>query len=73
VLFRSVNAITLVGGTSRTICKIGHFITNAALELARIDETWGAPDSELWVRLAIIDASGRRAWTNPIWLAELPE
>jgi hypothetical protein len=67
-----VNAITVVGGTSRSICKIGHFITQATIELAIIDETWRAPNSELWIRLAIIDASGRRAWTNPVWLAELP-
>jgi hypothetical protein len=67
-----VNAITIVGGTSRAICKIGHFITNATLDLTKIDETWRAEKSELWFRLAIIDAAGRRAWTNPIWLAELP-
>jgi hypothetical protein len=62
-----VNAITVVGGTSCAICKVGQFITNATLDLTKIDKSWQAERSELWFRLAIIDAAGRRAWTNPIW------
>jgi hypothetical protein len=24
-----------------------------------------------WFRIAAVDAAGRRAWTNPIWIDEL--
>jgi hypothetical protein len=66
-----VDAITIVGGTSRAISKIGHFITKATFDLSKIDETWRATKCEIWFRIAIIDAAGRRAWTNPIWLDNL--
>lgn len=39
----------------------GHSMTRAAVPLARLN---GSP----WVRVAVIDAAGKRAWSNPIWL-----
>ncbi|MFN4191304.1 MAG: CehA/McbA family metallohydrolase [Tabrizicola sp.] len=38
----------------------GHSMTRAEVPLARLN---GSP----WVRVAVIDAAGKRAWSNPIW------
>ncbi len=39
----------------------GHSMTRAEVPLARLN---GSP----WVRVAVIDGAGKRAWSNPIWL-----
>ncbi len=39
----------------------GHSMTRASVPLARLN---GSP----WLRVAVIDAAGKRAWSNPIWL-----
>nr|WP_205911950.1 CehA/McbA family metallohydrolase [Rhodobacter sp. SGA-6-6] len=39
----------------------GHSMTRAEVPLARLNNS-------PWVRVAVIDAAGRRAWSNPIWL-----
>jgi hypothetical protein len=66
-----VEAITLVTGTSRALAKIGRQITGATFDLTEIGQTGRAKDAPAtWVRATIIDAAGRRAWTNPIWLDE---
>ncbi|WP_309668059.1 CehA/McbA family metallohydrolase [Tabrizicola sp.] len=39
----------------------GHSMTRAEVQLSRLK---GSP----WVRVAVIDAAGKRAWSNPIWL-----
>lgn len=39
----------------------GASMTRAEVPLARLN---GSP----WVRVSVIDAAGRRAWSNPIWL-----
>jgi hypothetical protein len=38
----------------------GHSMTRAEVPLDRL---LGSP----WVRISVIDAAGRRAWSNPIW------
>jgi hypothetical protein len=38
----------------------GHSMTSATLSLDRFA---GSP----WIRVSVIDAAGRRAWSNPIW------
>jgi hypothetical protein len=38
----------------------GHSLTRAAVPLARLNNS-------PWVRVAVIDAAGKRAWSNPIW------
>ncbi|NBO20991.1 MAG: PHP domain-containing protein [Rhodobacteraceae bacterium] len=40
----------------------GHSMTSARVSLQRLD---GSP----WVRATVIDAAGKRAWSNPIWLS----
>lgn len=39
----------------------GHSMTRAAVPLARLN-------ASPWLRVAVIDAAGKRAWSNPIWL-----
>jgi hypothetical protein len=66
-----VQAITLVTGTSRALAKVGRQITGATFDLtqvARNNRAAGAPAT--WARATVIDAAGRRAWTNPIWVDE---
>ena len=38
----------------------GHSMTRAEVPLARLNNS-------PWIRVAVIDAAGRRAWSNPIW------
>jgi hypothetical protein len=67
-----VQAVTLVTGTSRALVRVGRQITGATFDLTNVGQNnraSGAPAS--WVRAAIIDAAGRRAWTNPIWVDDL--
>jgi hypothetical protein len=67
-----VQAITLVTGTSRALSRIGRQITAATFDLTGVggnNRAKSAPAT--WVRVAIIDAAGRRAWTNPIWVDDL--
>ena len=67
-----VHAIALLTGTSRALSVVGSHITRATFDLANVQKyAWVNPEQAKWFRLAIIDASGRRAWTNPIWLDEL--
>ena len=40
--------------------------SNFVLKQARAN-----PSAPKWFRVVAIDASGRRAWTNPIWIDEL--
>jgi len=40
---------------------VGSDMTSASLSMERFSD-------EKWVKLAVIDANGKRAWSNPIWL-----
>jgi hypothetical protein len=68
-----VDTIAVMGGTSRTANRVGRAITEATLDLGGLDRSW-LPQQQrsAWLRVALVDAQGRRAWTNPIWLDELP-
>jgi histidinol phosphatase-like PHP family hydrolase len=67
-----VQAITLVSGTSRALTRVGRQITGATFDLTNIGENNRAKDAPAtWGRVTIIDAGGRRAWTNPIWFDDL--
>lgn len=39
----------------------GHSMTRVAVPLARLN-------ASPWLRVAVIDAAGKRAWSNPIWV-----
>jgi hypothetical protein len=67
-----VQAITLLTGTSRSLSVVGSYIQSATFDLANVQKhAWVNPGLPKWFRLAAIDAGGRRAWTNPIWVDEL--
>jgi hypothetical protein len=64
-----VQAISLVTGTSRALTRVGRQISGATFDLSQVGrdiKASGAPAA--WARVVVIDAAGRRAWTNPIWV-----
>ena len=68
-----VHAITLVSGTSRALSRIGRHITGATFDLTGVGDNNRAKDAPAtWGRVTVIDAAGRRAWSNPMWLDDLP-
>jgi histidinol phosphatase-like PHP family hydrolase len=67
-----VHAITLVSGTSRALTRIGRHITGATFDLTKVGDNNRARDAPAtWGRVTVVDAAGRRAWSNPIWLDDL--
>ncbi|HEY3721499.1 MAG TPA: CehA/McbA family metallohydrolase [Roseiarcus sp.] len=67
-----VHSIALLTGTSRALSKIGRHVTSAAFDLSNVlKQAWANPGAPKWFRVVAIDAAGRRAWTNPIWIDEL--
>ena len=54
-----VSAIALGHGTGAKAVH-GHSMTQARVPLDRLNNS-------PWVRVAVIDAAGKRAWSNPIW------
>lgn len=66
-----VDTITVVGGTSRSVIQSGRSISSATLDLNRLEKGFTRSDPSPWLRVTVIDSSGKRAWTNPIWLDEL--
>ncbi|MGE0213064.1 MAG: CehA/McbA family metallohydrolase [Parvibaculaceae bacterium] len=68
VVCSPVNSISVMGGTSRTVQRVGRAITTATLDLAGLDRSWLPQKGRSpWLRVAVMDHSGKRAWTNPIW------
>jgi hypothetical protein len=59
-----VDSVALLTGTSRALARVGRQVTRAVFDIAD-----AGPDQ--WFRIVAIDAAGRRAWTNPIWIDEL--
>ena len=66
-----VNAISVNGGTSRTVSTTGRHITRTTLDLAKLDNDWLACPPSKWVRVVVRDQHGKAAWTNPIWLEDI--
>jgi predicted metal-dependent phosphoesterase TrpH len=71
VVSSPVNTIVVVCGHSRTVQRIGKSITSATLDLRKLEKGWLLTKQSPWFRVIVIDQSGRRAWTNPIWRDEL--
>jgi hypothetical protein len=47
----------------------GSHIARAVFDLAgAAKKAWTEAGPDAWLRIVAIDAAGRRAWTNPIWL-----
>lgn len=67
-----VDAVALLTGTSRALHVAGSQITRAVFDLAgAAKKAWTETGPDVWFRIVAIDAAGRRAWTNPIWLDAL--
>ena len=66
-----VDTVTVVCGTSRTAIRSGKSISQATLDLGKLRQGWLLREPSPWIRVVAIDSSGKRAWTNPIWLENL--
>jgi hypothetical protein len=67
-----VHSVALLTGTSRALAHVGRHVTHAVFDVANAKrEAWTEAGAEKWFRIVAIDAAGRRAWTNPIWVDEL--
>ena len=66
-----VNAISVNGGTSRTVSRTGRSLTRVTLDLANLDNGWLKCPPSNWLRVVIRDEAGKCAWTNPIWLEDI--
>lgn len=64
VVCSAVVTVIVQGQGSAARAVHGASMTRAAVPRARFE---GSP----WLRVTIIDAAGRRAWSNPIWLSDL--
>jgi hypothetical protein len=65
-----VDAISINGGTSRTVSHTGRNLTRMTLDLAKLNNDWHTCPPSKWLRIIIRDKYGKSAWTNPIWLAD---
>lgn len=66
-----VDTITVVCGTSRSAVHNGKAITRTTLDLGKLRQGWLLREPSPWIRVVALDAAGKRAWTNPIWLRDL--
>ena len=55
----AVSVIAMGHGTGAKAVH-GHSMTRAEVPLSRLNDS-------PWVRVAVVDAAGKRAWSNPIW------
>jgi hypothetical protein len=62
-----VDSIAVVGHNSRSVGRYGRAITEARLNLADLGKAWTKVKGSPWLRIVVIDSSGKRAWSNPIW------
>ncbi len=56
----AVSSIIAIGWGTGAKAVHGHSLTRGAVPMARLNNS-------PWVRAAVIDAAGKRAWSNPIW------
>jgi len=57
----AVQSIVAIGWGTGAKAVHGHSLTRGEVPLARLNNS-------PWVRVAVIDAAGKRAWSNPIWI-----
>ncbi len=55
-----VSAVILQGECASTVGEFGDTLTKASLKIGKLSDS-------PWLRVTLIDAAGRRAWSNPIW------
>ncbi|KZY35888.1 phosphotransferase [Roseovarius sp. HI0049] len=56
----AVERVIVQGHASAALCETGRSLTGARIKLAK----FSASD---WVRVTVLDAAGRAAWSNPVW------
>ena len=56
----AVERVIVQGHASAALCETGRSLTGARVKLAKFA---GSP----WVRVTVLDAAGRAAWSNPVW------
>jgi hypothetical protein len=66
-----VDNITVLCGNSRTVVRNAKSITDATLDLKKLEIGWLLTKQSPWFRVVVIDHAGKRAWSNPIWKDEL--
>ena len=66
-----VDNITVLCGNSRTLVRNAKSITEAALNLKKLESGWLLTKQSPWFRVVVIDHAGKRAWSNPIWKDQL--
>ena len=66
-----VDTIAVVCGISRTVVKVGRAITEATLNLKKLEDGWLMEKTSPWFRVVVIDNGGKRAWSNPYWFEDL--
>jgi hypothetical protein len=66
-----VMKVIVSGGGERYECRYGIDLTEARVPLAMFHNGSFEVDPRLgsYFRITVVDAHGRRAWTNPIWLS----
>ncbi len=66
-----VDSITVNCGNSRTVLRTGRAITSATLDLSKLETGWLLTKKSPWFRVAVIEQSGKKAWTSAYWFDEL--
>lgn len=56
----AVERVIVQGHASAALCETGPSVTCARIGLGRFD-------ASPWLRVTVMDAAGRQAWSNPIW------
>ena len=56
----AVSSVIAMGQGTGAKAVHGHSMTRAEVPLARLNNS-------PWIRVAVVDAAGKRAWSNPIW------
>lgn len=56
----AASAVIVQGHGSAAVAQHGHSMTTAEIELGRFQKS-------PWLRVTVVDAAGKRAWSNPIW------
>ena len=66
-----VRKVIVSGGSERYDCRYGADLTSSRVPLTMFQNGGHEVDPILgrYLRVTIVDSAGKRAWTNPIWLA----
>lgn len=60
----AISSLIVQGPGNRARAVHGHSMTRASISLVPFE----ARDAD-WIRVTVVDAAGKRAWSNPIWLS----